>query len=224
MKISEYDKIVMLCVDHRYEAEASRVRELVISKGGGELEVFVDGKGRLLPRFFYNQISPRPIASWRDGDGAYAHFVAFKRIVQQAKSEGVQNLLFLEDDVIFTDDFDSTLERANEQMRSLPAWDLLYYGANHTWHPTTELSENILKLHGSYCTHCVGIRRNMFDVILDIPPERVMDYMIGTRIHSSHNCYAIWESVALQKPGFSYLNNAPQDYSQLFKSKGTNHT
>jgi hypothetical protein len=243
MLIKDYDRIVVLVVDHRYHTEVPRIQKLIASKGGREVVPFVDGDGHILPRHLYGQISPRPPIGWNGPDKTYSQLIAIRTILQQAKRDGVQNLLFLEDDVDFTPEFDEVVSKATEQLSAklpgicmmdqwtekdeeiipLPDWDMLYYGANHTWHRTDQLKENVLGLNGSYCLHCVGIRRRMFDPLLSLPDERVMDWMISNYIHHQYNCYAIWPSIAIQKPGFSYLNGKHEDYSEWFKSKGANH-
>lgn len=235
MLIKDYDRIVVLVVDHRYHTEVPRIQQLIASKGGREVIPFVDGTGQILPRKLYNQISPRPSLGWQDSDKTYSQLIAIRSILRAAKDDGVENLLFLEDDVDFTPEFDEVVVRATEQLESsatempdgrhipLPKWDMLYYGANHTWHRTDQLHENVLGLSGSYCLHCVGIRRRMFEPLLNLPDEKVMDWMISTYIHHQYDCYAIWPSVAIQRPGFSYLNSKHQDYSSWFKNKGANH-
>jgi hypothetical protein len=234
MLIKDYDRIVVLVVDHRYHTEVPRIQKLIASKGGREVVPFVDGDGKLLSRQLYGQISPRPSADWKDSDKTYSQLIAIRTILQQAKHDGVRNLLFLEDDVDFTPEFDEVVAKATKQIDKLttfiptkhaplPDWDMLYYGANHTWHRTDELSENVLGLNGSYCLHCVGIRRRMFDPLLSLPDEKVMDWMISKNIHHQYNCYAIWPSIAIQRPGHSYLNGSHQDYTEWFKNKGTNH-
>jgi hypothetical protein len=229
MFIKDYDRIVALVVDHRYHTEVPRIQQLIASKGGREVIPFVDGTGQLLPRQLYNQISPRPVVGWQDSDKTYSQLIAIRTILRQAKNDGVKNLLFLEDDVDFTENFDEILYKGLVQMGRLracgylPDWDLIYYGANHTWHRTDEIGENVLKLNGSYCLHCVGIPNHMFDPLLNLPDEKVMDWMISNYIHPHYNCYAIWPNIAVQRPGHSYLNNKHQDYSEWFKSKGANH-
>jgi hypothetical protein len=222
MKLSEYDRAIVLCVDHRYHKDFPRVQSLMKSKGV-EVEAFIDGKGQLLPRPLYNQISPRPSPGWQDKDTAYAHMVAIKSILQAALRDGVETLLFLEDDVELLPEFDEVVEMATAQLAGLPAWDMLYYGSNHTWHRTDILSENVLKLNGSYTTHCCGIKRKMFQPIIDLPAERVLDWMISHYIHPQYSCYGVWPNIAIQQPGYSYLNGCTQDYTDWFKSKGINH-
>lgn len=221
MLLSAYDRVVCLCVDRRYEQEKDRVEAMLRSKGVHHVEWFIDGLGWLLDPAMYDQITPVQPSGWSHGVGAYAHFTAMQTIVRDAKREGVSNLLFVEDDCVFSDDFDEVLRAATNQIaeRGLD-WDLLYYGANHTWASTEELAPNLLRCFGSYTTHCMGIPAKTFDAILGLPPVHVIDWVIANHLHPKLNCLAIYPAIAVQKPGFSFLSNQPCDYSELFKSKG----
>jgi hypothetical protein len=223
MKIHEYDRIVCLCVDQRYAIEWPRVRQLIHEKKG-EARCFVEGKGELLPRDCYHQISSTPPAGWRGHPNAYNHFTAMQSIVREARESGVRTLLFLEDDVDFTDRFDEIVECACVDFAEFGIqWDMLYYGANHTWAETREIGPNLLRICGSLTLHCVGIRSTAFDAILTLPPHAALDLLISTQIQPVYECYSVWPSVALQMPGFSQINNANVDYTAMFRSKGRNH-
>ncbi len=228
MLIKDYDRIVLISIDHRYPTDFPRVKQLIESKQGREIVPFINGAGTILPAELYNQVNlTGPPPHWSGSPGTYHHWRAFRHVLEDAKRDGVENLLILEDDVDFTPDFDRVVSDATEQMyemgAALPRWDLLYYGANHTWHRTDELAPNVLGLNGSYCIHCLGVRRRMFDPILSLPCVGVMDLMLSQHIHHDYNCYAIWPSVAVQRPGTSYLSEGFQDYNHYFKCKGANH-
>jgi hypothetical protein len=223
--LSMYDRAVCLCVDRRYRQEHDRVEAMLLSRGVSFVHWFVDGRGSLLHPSVYSQITPQPPDRWQHGVGAYAHFRALQTIVAQAKRDRVDNLLFVEDDCVFTDDFEHAVSAATIQImeRGL-RWDLLYYGANHTWAATEEVSPNVLRCFGSYTTHCMGIPSHFFDAILSLPPVHVIDWVIANRLHPHHLCLAVWPSVAVQRPGFSFLSYQPCDYTELFKHRGRDVT
>ncbi len=224
MLIKDYDRVSLLCIDMRYEKQVPRIRGL-IEERGNKVVPFVNGEGRLLPLSLYNRINrEKPPGTWRNSLGAYYFHLGFRAIIKSALDDGIENLLYIEDDLFFTPDFDDVLEKAIVQLDDLPEWDMLYYGANHTWHKTTVFDENVLKLHGSYTTHCIGIRRHMFEPLLALPEVEVTDLMISQVIHNRYNCYCLWPNVAQQLPGASFITPGYQDYSEYFKSKGVNHT
>lgn len=223
MKICDYDRVSLLCIDKRYLEHTPRINLLIESKGN-VVKPFINGDGRTLPASLYNRINKEsPPSSWKSGIGAYYFHLGVRGILQAALDDGVENLLFIEDDLFFTEDFDEVVEKATKQLADLPDWDMLYYGANHSGHRTTILSDNVLKLHGSYTTHCMGIRRRMFEPLLALPPVAVTDLMISQAIHHQYNCYGLWPNVAQQLPGQSFITPGHQDYLNLFKSKGANH-
>ena len=155
MKLSDYDRAHCLFVDRRFNRERGRIYQSLIEKGvdDSKIKMFVDGRGELLHPTFYDQISPTPPQHWAHGPGAYAHFMGMQAIIQKAKDDGIETLLFVEDDCVLTDEFDEVVEAATEQLQGR-YWDILYYGANHTWAKTEILSPNVLRclvhhpLHG----------------------------------------------------------------------------
>jgi hypothetical protein len=225
MKLSEYDQVHCLFVDRRIKEEQDRIFDMLIEKGveSKKIKPFMDGLGKIFHPAHYQQISPTPPSSWQHGPGAYAHFMGMQAIIERAKADrSVEHILFVEDDCVFTDEFDDVVESATQQLVGHD-WDILYYGANHTWARTGIISENVLQCFGSYTTHCLGIKRRMFNSLLRLQPYHVIDKVIADTIHPTHKCYAVWPNVAIQKPGYSYLSYQEMDYTDYFKSKGMNH-
>ena len=217
--LSIYDYISLLCVDYRHYS-LGKINERLQSKGIDSMNIhpFIDGQGAILPLFMYNQLSPPPPKTWQHGAPAYSHFSAMKKIIENAMAKGAKTLLFTEDDVIFTDDFDRLVVSIHNQLPD--DWDMFYYGANHSSAKTKQISENILRVFDSRCTHCVAIKNTMFEPILALPADVTIDMNIGQRLHPHFNCYAAWPAIALQEPNYSYLWYRPVDYTDLFSSKG----
>lgn len=216
MKLHAYDRIVCLSIDQRYERAWPRVRGLVRSKGG-EPVCFVDGNGERLARDLYSQISPAPSESWQGPPGSYCHFVAVQSIVRSALADGIETLLFLEDDVAFTDAFDAVVEDAcHNCLEGGITWDLLYYGANHHSATTLDIAPGLCRVFGSLATHCLGIRRTAFEHLLALPPVSPIDLQIADTLHHVLNCYSLRPSVAIQEPGYSFIESCFVDYRGLF--------
>lgn len=218
MTLSRYEVAFGLFVDYRYRKDYNRVWELLKSKGIVTFKTFIDGKGNELPPSLYTQISPTPVPTWKDGPASYSHFVALKKIIECAKAGGATEFLFVEDDLVFTEEFDEVVRKAHADLPN--DWDMLYYGANHSGHKTRVITPNILRVFGSACTHCVAIRNTIFDDILALPPDKTIDWNIANRLHGKYNCYAVWPNVAIQRPGYSYLWKQRVDYSDLWKDRG----
>jgi hypothetical protein len=78
----------------------------------------------------------------------------------------------------------------------------------------------VLRVNGSFCMHCVAFRSTTFDALLEYPIATVADVSVVQYLHPRFKCYAIWPSVALQKPGWSTLWDRPVDYLKVFDCKG----
>lgn len=229
MKLSEFDKIECLCIDHRRNEWKHIDKQF--NERGAKVNRFIVGKGNILPKEMYNQIDPIGISKQKDWYGftenAYCCYLSHRSIIKKAKYDNIKNILMLEDDCCLLDNFDEILEKADKQIKELNLkWDMLYFGSNHTWAKTESVSENILKLHGgTYCWHCVAINQeyhDMFQHLLDLPPIGAFDWLtsVYTQKNTEFNCYAIWPTIAIQKPGMSHVLGSMQDYTKWFKNKG----
>jgi hypothetical protein len=217
VKFSDYNRTYVLMVDERV-GEYDRL-SIMLQEQGVFPHFWINGMGRLLPMRYYNVVNDVDIPSdWCDTIGAYYFSDNFRRIIREAQEQNLQNILFCEDDLILTDNFKEILEIASPQVPE--DWDLLYYGANHSSFEVEHVTENVLKLHGCYSTHCVGIRNTIFQQILDLPNWRVLDYMLCHFLIPKCNAYGVWPGIAVQKPGHSYLQGFHADYTNLFKTKG----
>lgn len=222
MILSRYKEATVLTVDYRFTKEFPRVNRILNDKGIFKVNPFVDGRGSQLPRSFYDHISTPVPPNWPESFGAYSQLGAIRLIMleyENRKSE-VDSFLFCEDDLIFSEDFDEVVNRAHEEIPD--DWDMIYYGANHTGYPTNNVGPHSIRLNGSKCTHCVAIRNTLFGLIASLPDDIGFDTNVATRIHPNYKCYAVWPSVALQKPTYSVIWQQNVDYTELFKSKGIN--
>jgi len=222
-----FDEVAVLNVDRRVK-EFSRIESMLQSVGWTKnINRFVVGKGDILPEDEYSRIDELGCSNkWNDNGyshlpNSYHAFKAFQAIVGQAYTSGATSILLLEDDCQFTPNFKEVLEKAEKDISQADSWDMLYLGANHTWHSTKEVGPNLLKLAGSLCWHAVGLRRTVFPTILQWAPDRPID-LKAEQLHRFSNCYAVWPSIATQKPGYSYVEGRERNYDEFFVSKGAN--
>lgn len=223
MNISQkHDWTFALSVDYRYMQEKDRIISLLAPHGLKEntnFSFFIDGTGHQLAKSMYNQITPLMPHSYLDGPGSYAHFCAFKAMTRKAKNYNFDSFLIVEDDLVLTDDFEEVSTLAWQQLP--PDWDMLYYGANHTKATTEEAGSNLLRVDGSLTTHMVAFRSTIYDAVLSLPDDKTIDWNMAQRIHHKFKCFAVWPSVALQKPGYSQIWKRHVNYSHLWSNKGT---
>jgi hypothetical protein len=213
-----FDAAVCLVLDRRYQKDWPRIRTLFEPRLACPVYSFVDGDGRVLPENQYDQLKMSPPASFKGKAGSYQQFMAMQAIVKFAKNEGLKSLLFIEDDCDLTPNFDEVTTDAFEQLGRCP-WDLLYFGANHTQSVMTPVSANLMTVRGSLCNHCVGIRHTVFDAILALKPVAPSDYLIAHTIQPHYRTFAICPTVAIQKAGYSFIQNQHVDYRPLLMGR-----
>jgi GR25 family glycosyltransferase involved in LPS biosynthesis len=229
MKLSQFDKIVCLCLDRRLN-QWEELEKAFLDRGA-KPERFVVGKGKVLPKDQYSLIDPmgQPIHHEWDihsfGLNAYYCYMAHREILKKAQKEGVRNLLLLEDDCKLLENFDEVIDNVEKEVEENNiSWDMLYYGSNHSGGKTKKVSNHLLKLlGGTYCFHCVAINQshnNMLSHLLSMPLQGPFDWLTSRITQPQYNCYAIWPSIAIQKPGMSYVMGSIQDYTEYFNNQG----
>lgn len=222
-----FDEIFVLNVDRRAK-EFTRIESMVHDAGWTRsINRFIVGKGEVLPEDEYSRIDDAgPSRKWCESGYAnlpnsYHAFKAFQAIITKAYGMGLRTILLLEDDAQFTPNFKEVLEKAGEESCSVPQWDMLYLGANHTWNRTVEVSPHLLRLFGSLCWHAVGLKCSVFPTIINWTPDKPID-LKAQELHNQFNCYSVWPSIATQRPGYSYVEGRERNYDEFFISKGTN--
>ena len=229
MNLCDFDRIECICLDKRVEQWEELEKQF--SDRGALVNRFVVGKGSVLQKDQYDQIDEDEIPDdniWdnRFTKNAYFCHMSHRKILEKAKADGVKNILLLEDDCKLSDSFDKIINDVSNQMIELnicDKWDTFSFGQNITWGNATRVSKNILKLNGGvYCWHAIAINYTVYDELLSLPIIGPFDYLWANYIQPKFNCYGIWPSVALQKPGMSYVNGKVEDYSCYMNNKGSN--
>ena len=97
--------------------------------------------------------------------------LSHRAVVEEASRHGLENLLVLEDDVVFTTDVIEGLQTALQELRGRE-WKMLYLGACR-WHqdfPPLPGANRLAKAGSVTCTHAVAYHRSIYDRILRDAP------------------------------------------------------
>jgi len=169
---------------------------------------------------------------FRGKDGAYGLLLTHIEILKDAILNNYDNILILEDDVTFIDGF---YEKFNKKISQLPDdWDLFYIGGNNVFKkgnfklitgdknfiPTINnyrtLDHEICKTTWTQCVHALVINSNMFDVLLKEYNKKILpiDIIHCALQQSGCNAYTLLPSLALQRPGFSDIEDIFVDYEK----------
>jgi hypothetical protein len=226
MNINDFDKVYILQVDKRYEQRHRLIKMLINAR-------VQDDKWRpficqsypyksilkLDDKFSFVDPPPQDCPPFGGTYPSYCAFRAYQAIIKEAKQKNYLSILILEDDCQFTANFTEVLDKVK---LSQGDWDLLYLGANHSWSPTWQVQENLLKIRGSVCWHAIGLYYSIYDVFLNCKPSAPIDLQATRLVHNNplYECYAVWPSVAIQLPGFSHVEGRIRDYSEFWGCKG----
>ncbi len=222
MKFNQYDRCVCVSVDTRYPESKHKI-DNIMNPMGVSVYYYVNGITEIdrIGRENYDLIHDHPKPDYfKSYYGCYYHMLARKKIIDQALSDGLENILIIEDDLELIPEFHDILSITISQIPE--RWDILYYGAYHKWAETTVIDTNLLKLNGSAGTHCIGFNKSVFQTILDFPGINTFDNEMQA-IHKEFQVYCVWPSVAVQSYGVSSITGKMPSSPLLFKYKGTNH-
>ncbi len=150
-----FDKVVLINLKRRKDRLEHALRELKKIKWPflyPELIEGIDGQLENLPIGFTG------------GLGALGCSLSHIKVLEKAIQDGVENLLILEDDIVFEDDF---VEGIKNFLSDLPDdWDALMFGGNH-FIPPKVLHGNVCRCNFTGLTHAYVIRRRIMADLLN---------------------------------------------------------
>lgn len=135
----------------------------------------VDGSKTLIP------------VNWPESSGAYGCLQSHLSVVQQARAQGRESVLIIEDDVLFDERFH---EKFRERVRNLPEnWDMLFFGCLHH-DPPVPVASGIGRLRGSFSTFMYAVRCTVYDAFirLNTRAKQAVDRN-NTILQRLFNCY-----------------------------------
>ena len=131
-----------------------------------------------------------------------------------------QNVLMFEDDVKLINDYTNIIQGA---LTELPEqWDMLYLGGN-ICSSIFQISTHLGKLTHAQSTHAYAINKNFLDRLINhIEPRittTIIDVMYANDIVPSHNCYITIPMVAVQKSGYSNIEERNVSYQDWMETR-----
>jgi hypothetical protein len=220
-----------LCLDKR-QKHWEELREQCESRGI-KFHRFLVGKGELFPKEEYDYIdSPNPpIENWGYGreDTAPNHcnaFLSHKVMAARAIEEGLEEVLFLEDDAYFTSRYEDVLEKVSDGIDSLD-WDMMYLGwwIGNEYDEWNEIIEEEYLREGSSSVgrvraapnpigglHAVIIKKKVLEVMSVLPPIGPVDSILNHNFHNGPftiNSYYVMPKIIHDKGIFSECEQSP---------------
>lgn len=146
----------------------------------------------------------------------YSHL----NVLQRAKEQNLNNVLILEDDIQFDENFVSLF---NEWSSEIPDdWDMILFGGNHIgnnpWSPgkLIKVTEHVYKVTHSLALHCYAVKNTVYDKLIKSLSEMnsPADNAVA-KVQKEINCYIIRPHLAWQRPSYSDLVGFFADYVGL---------
>ena len=135
--------------------------------------------------------------------------LSHRRIIEEAKREGLETVLVLEDDARFTSDAAEVLRLGLGELAGRE-WQLLYLGGYRSADRIRAIPgcQNLVIPGWIKCTHAIAYHHSAYDAILESVPETAADVAIWNRKHEAidkffnekfpNSAFLIWPVIATQ--------------------------
>jgi len=133
--------------------------------------------------------------------------LSHRAVIQKALDDGLKNVLIIEDDCVFTEEFPNISKLMIADMLFLkPRWDFLffYYKECCGYTKTKEISKNLQYIEGTAKTHFYGVNKNAYKKVLKLI-DTYSD-SIGQIYHAESTDFDViapMSDLVNQLPGFS---------------------
>jgi len=141
------------------------------------------------------------------------------KIIEKSISNRYESILIIEDDCVFSEE----IKEIDSYFSVLPDdWDMLYMGGNHNTHMGIlgpyYVNEKVCKLHSTYSTHFVAIKKKMFTRIFNNLRTKTKPLdMMYVDLQKENQVYSFYPALAKQIIDFSDIQNNITDYNWLIK-------
>lgn len=141
----------------------------------------------------------------------------YLKIYDEWVKESPDNIIIIEDDCVFLDNFN---EELLNYMSNIPSdWEMLYFGGNHNYHvgsQTEKINDYCIKLNNTYTAHCVVLKNYVFEeLIKNIRSMEIENDVYMATLQKKYNAYSTSKKITTQLPNFSDIENRLVDYSWL---------
>jgi glycosyl transferase family 25 len=152
-------------------------------------------------------------------NGMFGLINTYLKIFEHWSKSEQDDILIIEDDCIFAEDFNSKLK---SYLSNVPNdWEMLYFGANHNYHmgmKTQTINEMCIKLNNSYSAHCVLLKNYVFvDLINNIKQFSIENDVMLANLQKKYNAYSSKEPLTSQIQSYSNIENKIVNYDWLIK-------
>jgi len=152
-------------------------------------------------------------------NGMYGLVRTYQSIYEDWKVKNPDNILIIEDDCVFTDNFNSYLE---EYVNNIPSdWEMMYFGGNHNYHmgyTTQKVNNYCIKLNYTFSAHCVLLKNYVFEELINnLNNLKIENDVMMAHLQKKYNAYSPLKTMASQITSYSNIENMVVNYDWLIK-------
>ncbi len=144
---------------------------------------------------------------WPFSSGAYGCLHSHLAIVREARAQGRESILIMEDDVVFDDQLQEEFEK---RVRGLPPdWDMLFFGCLHN-EPPEPAAPGLGRLRISFSTFMYAVRRTVYDAFIFLNRrERYPVDRNNLYLQKRFRCYCFLPHLAWVDDSYSDAQGVP---------------
>jgi len=214
-----FDKVFVLNLERRPDRLDDFRKKA--EKIGLEYEVFKSVDSKNIDRFGLVEGRPVKLESTEFYSEVNDYFLSqlgcllsHLSVLKHCRDNNIKNVLILEDDVAFSDQFESRYEKFNLSFNK--EWDMIYFSGSLV--NKSDDCDSYSKLISCYTTHSYAVNSNVYDYLI----EKIEHYMLSCPIdvvysglHSSINSWISIPFLTYQSDGFSDIQNSFTDYTSI---------
>ena len=133
-----------------------------------------------------------------------------REVIKKAIERDYKNVLILEDDTEFIDNFEKLLDYSKQINNN---YDMLYLAGSHLGKKEV-ISKNIIKIQGSYTTGSYLIKRNVMEYMYNNINnyDKEVDVFYANNLQNKFDCYCVYPHITKQRDGFSDIQHKHVKY------------
>lgn len=141
--------------------------------------------------------------------------MAHKSAIQYAKSNNLENILIMEDDLVFHKDYKLTLDYITECFKDVPQDFDILLGGLYTSAGLTSYNSNWNRTGEFSALHFYIVNSKCYDIILSFDESEHIDRWLAKQRGGNLKCYVSKKFFCIQKVGYSDNKKDYIDYSNL---------
>lgn len=142
--------------------------------------------------------------------GCLGCLLSHYEIIKLSLKRNYKCILILEDDTVFKNNFTNLLNYSTQLNHN---FDMLYLSGSHLGN-TNKISENIIKINGTYTTGSYLIRNDAMNYFVNNIKNynKEVDVFLAENIQPYFNCFCVIPHLTTQLEGFSDIQNKYVSY------------